>query len=652
MKSYFFSLFVFICISFFNAAGQEDDILLTIGNQKITRGEFERIYKKNNSSTSYDNKSVEDYLQLFINFKLKVIEAEKLGYDTAKSFITELAGYRDQLAKPYFDDKEGEDEILQQAYYRSVNEIAASHILIRVNSDATPADTLVAYNKIMNIRNRILKGESFATVAKEVSEDPSAQKNNGYLGWFSAFQMIFPFENAAYNTKVGEISMPVRTSFGYHLIKVEKARHSPGKVWLAHILILGSEADSAARKDGQQKVNECYAKLLKGEDFGKLAAEYSDDKNTANRGGDLGWIRSGVIPENLEDKIFALKDSGAISEPMPTEYGWHIFKLLGKEPMESFEEMKPTLEKKVKAGNRHDQVEKMVIERLKKENGFKFYEENLQPIVNILNDAVYDGTWDPSVADEMTDPVISFKNKDYTQKDFAYYIAIEKSYKKGMTFNDIVNDRIQHFIDDKTIAYEKSMLDAKYPDFKNLMEEYHDGILLFNLTDDMVWSKAMKDTAGLKQFYEKNKNNYMWQERLSVSTYTYEDSSLTSKVIKAAKKSLKSVIPASKFQTSVCGNDSIVCVKVEDKKYEKDDLKNAGNIKWEKGFILQQKNNNKFKIIVVNGIVPPEPKKLDEAKGLITADYQTYLEAEWIKSLRNKYNIEVNQEVLNKIIQQ
>ena len=651
MKSYFISLFALLCISFFNVTGQEDEILLTIGDQKITRGEFERIYQKNNSSTSYDNKSVEDYLQLFINFKLKVLEAEKLGYDTAKSFITELAGYRDQLAKPYFDDKEAEEKMLKEAYYRSVNEIAASHILIRVGSDAPPADTLEAYNRIMQIRNRIMNGESFSDVAKEVSEDPSAKKNGGYLGWFSAFQMIFPFEEAAYLTKVGEVSMPVRSNFGYHLIKIEKARKSLGKFRLAHILVLGSVQDSAARAKGKEKINECYAKLLKGEDFKKLAAEYSEDRNTANNGGELGWIKSGVIPENLENKIIEL-DSGEISEPLPTDYGWHIFKLLGRMPIESYEEMKPTLEKKVKAGLRHDQVEKAVVERLKKENGFKLYKENLDPLITLLDESVYDGTWDPSVADELTDPVISFKNKDYTQKDFAHYIALEKSYNKGMSFNDIVNDRLQHYIDDKTIEYEKGMLDEKYPDFKNLMQEYHDGILLFNLTDDMVWSKAMKDTAGLEQFYEKNKNNYMWQERISVSTYTYEDSILTPKIMKAAKKRIKSAISASKFQTIVCGNDSVACVKVEDKKLEKEDLKNVGDLKWEKGFILQKKNNKQFKIITVNGIIPPEPKKLDEAKGLITADYQNYLESEWVKSLRSKYSIEINQDVLNKIIKE
>lgn len=651
MNRYLISTIVFVFISLFIVSGQEDDILLTIGDRKISREEFERIYKKNNSSPVYDHKSVEEYLQLFINFKLKVIEAENLGYDTIQSFITELAGYREQLAKPYLEDKELDEMLLQEAYFRTINEISASHILIRLNQDVSPSDTLMIFNKIMKLRDRILKGESFADVAKAESEDPSAQNNGGFLGWFSAFQMIYPFETAAYNTKPGEISMPVRTRFGYHIIKVENTRPAMGKVRIAHILILGSEQDADARQLGETRVKECYERILDGEDFGSLAAEYSEDKNTSSNGGDLNWIRSGIIPVNLESVIFNLKDSGDITKPLPTEYGWHIFKLLGKSPIESFETMKPDLERKISRENRNTQNENILVERIKKENNFKFYKQNLNPVINLLDESLYEGLWDPSLADEMSDPVISFNHKDYTQKDFAYYLASMKTYNKGYKPEEIVNERIQRFIHTKAIEYEKSMLETKHPEFKNLMEEYHDGILLFNLTDDLVWSKAMKDTTGLKGFYEKNKNNYMWEERISISTYTYQDSTLTNKILKAAKKRIKNPIPAGRFQALVCKSDTVICVQVEDKKLEKEDAKKLAGLVWQKGFILQKKDQGKFSSIVVNGIISPEPKKLNEAKGLITADYQTVLETEWIKSLREKYSVEVNQEVLNKISQ-
>jgi peptidyl-prolyl cis-trans isomerase SurA len=651
MKSHIFSVFVLAMSLFLRLSGQEDEIILSIGDHEITRGEFERIYQKNNSSAVYDNKSVEEYLDLFINFKLKVIEAENLGYDTVKSFINELAGYREQLAKPYFEDKEYHEELLKEAYERTRNEVSASHILIRLEKDAAPKDTLLAYQKIMDIRKRILAGEPFAEVARATSDDPSAKTNAGYLGWFSAFQMIYPFENVAYNTEVGKISMPLRSRYGYHIVKVEGKRESPGSIRAAHIMVYASKDDPELRAEGEKKINECYERLKNGENFADLAAEYSDDKNTSSKGGDLNWIRSGIIPDDLESKIFSLKDSGDYTEPLPTSYGFHIFMLIGKKPLESFEELKPELEKKLARDSRGKQNEKLLVDRIKNENNFRLYRENLQPVIDVLDESIYDGTWDTSFAAELINPVISFGNRDYSQKEFAGFIAAKKQYNKAYTLNDIINERLEQFINEKAIEYEKSMLEVKHPEFKNLMDEYHDGILLFNLTDDMVWSKAVKDTAGLLEFYEKNKNNYMWGERINLSIYTFEDENLLKKVISIARKRAKKPISVLAVQTSLCGSDTIKCIQIEDKKLEKDDDSLNKEILWQKGYSLQQKAGDKMKVFWVNDIIPPEPKRLNETKGLVTADYQTYLEKEWIKSLRDKYEIVVHEDVLDKIAQ-
>jgi peptidyl-prolyl cis-trans isomerase SurA len=651
MKSHIFSVFVLAMSLFLRLSGQEDEIILSIGDHEITRGEFERIYQKNNSSAVYDNKSVEEYLDLFINFKLKVIEAENLGYDTVKSFINELAGYREQLAKPYFEDKEYHEELLKEAYERTRNEVSASHILIRLEKDAAPKDTLLAYQKIMDIRKRILAGEPFAEVARATSDDPSAKTNAGYLGWFSAFQMIYPFENVAYNTEVGKISMPLRSRYGYHIVKVEGKRESPGSIRAAHIMVYASKDDPELRAEGEKKINECYERLKNGENFADLAAEYSDDKNTSSKGGDLNWIRSGIIPDDLESKIFSLKDSGDYTEPLPTSYGFHIFMLIGKKPLESFEELKPELEKKLARDSRGKQNEKLLVDRIKNENNFRLYRENLQPVIDVLDESIYDGTWDTSFAAELINPVISFGNRDYSQKEFAGFIAAKKQYNKAYTLNDIINERLEQFINEKAIEYEKSMLEVKHPEFKNLMDEYHDGILLFNLTDDMVWSKAVKDTAGLLEFYEKNKNNYMWGDRINLSIYTFEDENLLKKVISIARKRAKKPISVLAVQTSICGSDTIKCIQIEDKKLEKDDDSLNKEILWQKGYSLQQKAGDKMKVFWVNDIIPPEPKKLNETKGLVTADYQTYLEKEWIKSLRDKYEIVVHEDVLDKIAQ-
>ncbi len=651
MKKHIFLLLISTLFLFFRLPGQENEIVLTIGDHNITRGEFERIYQKNNSSAVYDKKSVEEYLELFINFKLKVIEAENLGYDTAKSFISELAGYREQLAKPYLEDEEYAEKLLQEAYERTQNEVSASHILVRLEQTAPPKDTAAAYEKIMDIRKRILAGESFAEVAKATSDDPSAKINGGFLGWFAAFQMIYPFESVAYNTEIGKVSMPLRSRYGYHIIRVEDKRKSLGSVHLAHILVYASEDNPELREEGEKKINECYERLKNGENFADLAAEFSDDKNTSGRGGDLKWIRSGIIPEDLESKIFSLKDSGDFTEPLPANYGFHIFMLLGKKPLESFEELKPELERKLARDSRGKRNEELLVERIKKGNDFKLYRENLQPVIDILDDSIYEGTWDTELANELVNPVISFGDRDFSQKEFAEFIAARKQYNKGYTINDIVNERLKQFISQKAVEYEKSMLEVKHPEFKNLMEEYHDGILLFNLTDDMVWSKAVKDTAGLQEFYEINKNNYMWNERIVLSTYTFEDENLLKKVNAVAKKRAKKPFSLSKAKSLICGSDTIDCVQIEDKKLEKNDELLSKEIQWEKGYSMQQKKEDKISIIWVNDILLPQPKKLNEAKGLITADYQTYLEEEWIKSLRSKHDIVVHQDVLNKIAQ-
>ncbi|NJK86147.1 MAG: hypothetical protein HC906_09415 [Bacteroidales bacterium] len=286
--SFFFLILVLVVVS--NSLGQDNEIILTINDEKVTKEEFERIYHKNNSSTAYDNKSVEEYLELFINFKLKVLEAEALGYDTMKSFITELAGYRDQLAKPYLEDKEVTEELLKESYYRLTNQVKASHILIRCDQNASPADTLSAYKKISDIRKRILAGEPFEKLAEELSEDQSAKTNKGQLGWFGAFKMVFPFEEMAYNTTEGEISQPFRTSFGYHILRNEGRRPAKGKIKVAHILFLAQMDDSVARKEKEEKMNECLSRLKNGENFAELVKIYSDDKRTTERRGELNWI--------------------------------------------------------------------------------------------------------------------------------------------------------------------------------------------------------------------------------------------------------------------------------------------------------------------------------------------------------------------------
>ncbi|MCF6279364.1 MAG: peptidylprolyl isomerase, partial [Flavobacteriaceae bacterium] len=335
LKNY---IVLFITLSFFNVYSQNSDsVLFTIDDEPVLTSEFLRVYSKNlDIVTDKNQKDIKNYLELFINYKLKIKQAYDLKFDTIQSYKSELASYKKQLMEPYLRDDTVLNDLVKEAYDRSLIEINASHILMKTNFKS-PQDTLAAYNKILEARDRIIDGEEFATVAKEYSQDPSAQKNDGNLGYFSAFSMVYPFENAAYATEIGEISQPFKTKFGYHIIQVHSKRNTRGEVEAAHIMIRGDSDES------ETKINKIYSKLVNGDDFGVLAKTLSEDTYTAKKNGSLGRFGSGRMVKEFEDNAFSLVNTGDYSQPFKTKFGWHIIKLVNKFPVESFDKVKKEL---------------------------------------------------------------------------------------------------------------------------------------------------------------------------------------------------------------------------------------------------------------------------------------------------------------------
>jgi len=628
----------------------QDEILMTIGNEKVTKAEFERIYHKNNSSIVYENKSPREYLDLFINFKLKVMEAKAQGYDTMSTFIKELDGYRDQLAKPYLQDKDQRQQMLEEAYYRTANEVNASHIHINLSPSASPADTLEAYNRIMGLRNRVLAGESFEDVAIAASNDRSVNNNKGNLGWFSAFRMVYPFEDIAYKTPVGQISMPFRTRFGYHIVRTNGFRPAIGEISLAHIMLrVRPGEDSAIQQAAIEKINACYNQLKNGENFGEMARKYSDDQASAKYDGKLRWISSGELPPDIEEIVYAMKDSGQITKPLHSEFGYHIFQYLGKRPVQPFEQLKPQLEEKIANDERQKSTDQRYIEKLKKEYGFTAYPENLAEVVSTIDSSMYDGIWEPAMAGELIDPVFTIGNKDYAQLDFGNYIKQAKKYSKKESLEVICQRKYNDFVNEMVLDYENDKLEAKYPEFRYLMDEYHDGILLFNITDDKVWTKAVRDTAGLEQFFNKNRKNYKWQTRADVSKYSTQDSTLADKIILNAPLRMAKKMTPGEFNVLVTGQDTLQRVEVLDQKLEKGNDKTLDAMDWNKGAMKTYKEKGKTHILYINGILKPQNKQLKESRGLVTADYQNLLEKQWIQELRNKYPVVIDEKVFETI---
>lgn len=629
-------------------SAQNDDNVIEIDGKKVSKSEFLQIYLKNNNAPKYDQQSLDEYMELFKKFKLKVAEAEALGYDTIPKLKKELEGYRKQLAQPYLIDSSQNSYLVNQAYERMKTEIRASHILIRVEENALPEDTLRAYNKIIALKKRIEAGEDFAAVAKSKggSEDPSAQRNNGDLGFFTAFQMVYQFEEAAYTTPVGNISNPVRTKYGYHILKIADQRPARGTMKAAHIMIaVAKDASEEEKVSAQKKVDEIYAKLKNGESFATLASEFSDDGQTAEKGGELPLFGTGtttrMVPE-FEEAAFALKNDNDISQPVKTDVGFHIIKRLQWTPLRTFAELKKEIQSKVNKDDRAISTQLSFITKMKKSYGFadNFAKTSKWFVQNIDTNYVK-GKWNASKL--KSDKVMfTLADQKFTQKQFAKYL--EKNYRAVRSTDNrtLVEKQYTNFQKAEILAYEERQLDSKYPEFKALMKEYHDGILLYEVMTDKVWNKAIKDTAGLRVFFNANNNKYVWGER--ANAYVYECSS--KEVAANVANLLKSDTISSKTIIGIINKDSELNLRVRTGKFETATTSYLKNQVIKKGVNPVYQFENKYYVVKVDELLPAGPKLLSEAKGAATSDYQTYLEKQWLEEIAKKHPIIVNKQVL------
>ncbi|GHA70307.1 peptidylprolyl isomerase [Pontibacter akesuensis] len=489
----------------------------TLGTQPISTSEFRYVYEKNNSGNddAYTRQSVTDYLNLYTNFKLKVLEAENRGLDTTMAFRRELEGYKEQLAQPYLTDKSVTDQLVREAYERMKQEINASHILLSVQPDAAPQDTLAAYNRAMELRKRAQNGENFGKLAQEFSQDPSAAENKGELGYFTALQMVYPFEDAAYKTAVGDISMPVRTRFGYHLIKVNDNREARGEARVAHIMVRSTpDAPAADSLAARQRVDAIYRRVQKGESWEKLAAEFSEDTNTANNGGELPFFGTGRMIPSFEEAAFTLQKPGDVSKPVYTPYGWHIVKLLEKRSLPPYEEMEQYLRNKIAKDSRSELNKTAFQKRIRQENNFTANAEAKAAALAKATDALLQADWTYDANDAtLKQPLFTIQSKTYTIGDFYAYVQEQQTPRSSGTPAHAMNLLYDSFVEKSLLDYEKANLENKYPDYRMLVQEYHDGILLFQLMDEKVWTKAVEDSVGLRNFFNQNRDKYTWGQR-------------------------------------------------------------------------------------------------------------------------------------------
>ncbi|MDR0799648.1 MAG: peptidylprolyl isomerase [Dysgonamonadaceae bacterium] len=652
MKKYFLPL-VLLVASLAITAQDNDPVIMTINGKNIKKSEFEYIYNKNNNENAIDKKTFNEYVDLFKNFKLKVAEAETQGLDTTAAFRKELDEYRTQLAKPYLSATEVDQKMLLDEYKRDTTWLEVSHIVLFFpdyqNRDMKlfPADTLAVYKKATEIRNKFAKGVLFEDLVKQYSDDERSKSADrpGYLGWTSGTRILPSLAKGIYSTPVGGISKPIRMNYGYHLINVHAKKADPGEIHAAHILIsLPQGADSLTYVTAINKLDTVMMKLQAGVPFETLAQQYSEDPGSANRGGDLSWFGPGMMVPAFNDAAFALKEVGEISEPVQTQFGIHIIKLLGKRSAPSFEDRKADLQTKMERTGNAIALYQPTINKMKKEDGYTFNKANFQPLLTAAQ-TVYPS--DSLFIDRFKNDqnvLFSAANQSYTVADFVEYMRLVPRSSASLS-TEVLQEKLAEYEYTQLQQAEDHLLEQKYPEFKNLMQEYHDGILLFEVCNREVWEKSSTDTEGLQHFFQNNASKYTWDQP------HYKGYVVLTKDAKTQKQLQKAIAKmdadaAAQYLLDSYKNDGASLFKLEKGLYTQGENAFVDETVFHAGKAKLPDNYGSFFVI---GKLLQTPENYTDVRGLVITDYQDYLEKEWLDQLNKKYPVVLYQEVLNTV---
>jgi len=642
--SLIFCAFVF---SLTNLSGQQvdkDDILFTVGTEKVSIGEFLYVFEKNNiNKDSVDRKTaIDEYLDLYINFKMKVMEAEAMQLHQNANFKKEFLRNKDQLTQSYLTDKNVNESLIEEAYNRMKEEINASHILVGVDPGASPTDTAKAFEKINLIRGQIVdQGKEFGEMAFRYSSDPSAKDNRGNLGFITAFQTVYPFESAAYNTAKDDISQPFRTKYGYHILKIHNRRKASGEITVSHILVKDSkDAPEEIRSKKKAIIDSVYMLLDQERILWEEAVfQFSQDRSTYMRGGKLPAFSTGKMVPNFESAAFALSNDGDLSKPVLTEIGWHIIKRVSLKNLGTLSEEQSNLRQRIEKDNRSNVPKQQFVQRVKRENNFVEYLDARNELVNQLDANVLRQGWKLEDYSRFNKNLFSVGGNTFTQTDFLLYLKNYPIKGKTRSIKSKIRNIYEKFVEHECTELEESLLEEKYPEYNYLLKEYRDGILLFDIAEKKVWSKAMKDMAGMEEFYKEQDKKYHWEERAQAGIYKTTDPDLAKKLFKLAKRNKINAKTAEKYPG----------IEISNGAFEQNQNKYLNTVKWKSGVYGPDKWEEEYVVIHIKELLEPQEKTFGEAKGYIISDYQAYLEKLWVKELRNKYSLIVNEKSLKSL---
>ena len=490
---------IFLFFFFFSFSQNEKDVLFTVNDSPVYVDEFHRVYNKNiDLIKDSDQRDVKTYLDLFINYKLKLAEAYSLDLHKENTYLKELNKYAKQLQNSYLTDKETEEKFLKEAYERTKYEVKVSHVLIRHSE--LDKDSIKVIEKLKNFRN------DFLTLNVE-NFNKKHNKNNDLivedLGYFSAFKMIYNFENVAYDTQIGKVSLPFKTRFGYHIIKVHDKRPSLGEINVGHIMIYKSKENSV------DNINSVLDSIDKGVSFEYLAKKYSEDKNSSFKGGRLNSFSSGQINSiPFENAAFKLKNTGDVSKVVETKYGWHIIKLYSKKNIQSYEEIKYELLNKLKKSSRFDFISDSFYESLLTKYNLNYENKELKYFDSIVDNSLLNANWKMPEGISDKTKIVSILDSSYSLLDFADYLENNQSKNPKKSLNYVLREKYRSFLNSIMLKIYKENLENENSDYRNVLNEYREGLLLFNLMQDKIWTYNERDSLKLKDFFNKNSTNY------------------------------------------------------------------------------------------------------------------------------------------------
>ena len=620
-------------LNFTIAQSIDSQNLMTIGGETISVKEFLRVYNKNIDLVQDESqKNIDYYLNLYTNYKLKLKEARTLGFDQKDSYKKEFESYKNQLSKAYTSDKEVTETLVKEAYNRTANEVKAQHILVRIQPGQ---DTLAEYEKIQALRPRMVK-EDFISLRTELHDGKSTFVED--LGYFSAFKMVYDFENAAFNTPLGQTSKPFRTQFGYHVVKVLDKRTSKGKVQVAHIMIANTQKDSTMVPEN--RIKEIYRSIQEGDSFESLAKQFSDDKSSAAKGGLMNAFKSGDIrSEIFVNTAFGLKDIGAISEPIQTQFGWHILKLISKTPVEPFKKIKVDLEQKVKRDARSKIIRQNMLEKLKQQ--YKISQPSLESVTALIeiNDA--DSTWKVEASIE-PQVFLKIESQELLYKDFLDLLNKNKrSFNASIGNSKFISKQYALFLENNLFQYKKNNLVNENEDYANVLKEYEEGLLLFDIMENKIWKGAQLDSIGLRSYYNENTSKFKSNSKITATIAR----SNKKKKLKLVKKLWTQGLSTETISQKLNKRDQALIFSSGD--FEIDNPLIPKNIVFNKGLSEIFTLDDNYVLMNISNIETPQILSFEDAKGAVVSNYQNVLESEWLETLRNKYPIVINEDILN-----